>query len=204
MNYQQPLEKLLTRYETTWLRDADLIDSTWKDHQIETLKKIRSFLQSDQNVFKRDHAPGHFTGSALVTSPNLGEVLLTLHAKLGKWLQLGGHADGELFIEQVAKREAEEEGGLSELVPFFHTAYPGQWVPFDLDVHTIPAHANEPEHQHFDIRFVMIAAGNRTPKRNEESKELRWVKLSEAKNLTQETSMLRQFAKLERLRSLRS
>lgn len=204
MNYQQPLEQLFSRYEATWLKDKDLMHSSWNTHQIETLQRMRSFLASHHDVFKREHLVGHFTGSALVTSPDLNEVLLTLHAKLGKWLQLGGHADGEIYVEQVAKREAEEEGGLSDLVPYFYTAYPGLWLPFDLDIHDISARGKEPEHQHFDVRFITIAAGNRTPKKSSESKDLRWVKLAEAKSLTQEPSMLRQFAKLERLRDLRA
>ena len=43
-------------------------------------------------------------------------VLLTHHRKLDRWLQLGGHADGDRDLARVALKEAEEESGLAGLV----------------------------------------------------------------------------------------
>jgi len=63
----------------------------------------------------RSCLPGHVTGSAWIVSPDRSQTLLTLHRKLGKWLQLGGHADGDPNLLAVAMREAVEESGLRSL-----------------------------------------------------------------------------------------
>ena len=73
------------------------------------------FLATDGALFERSHPPGHFTGSAWLVSADGARVLLTHHRKLGRWLQLGGHADGDADLAQVALREAEEESGLVDL-----------------------------------------------------------------------------------------
>jgi 8-oxo-dGTP pyrophosphatase MutT (NUDIX family) len=124
------------------------------------------FLASAPQVFDRTHAPGHFTGSAWLVSADGGRVLLTHHRKLGRWLQLGGHADGDTDLARVALREAEEESGLADLV-----AEPGI---FDLDCHLIPARGPEPAHWHYDVRYVVRATGSEAFAASEESLELAW------------------------------
>ena len=124
------------------------------------------FLDSAPQVFERSHAHGHFTGSAWLVSADGERVLLTHHRKLGRWLQLGGHADGDRDLARVALREAEEESGLRELV-----VEPGI---FDLDRHLIPARGNEPAHWHYDVRYVVRATGSEAFEVSEESLELAW------------------------------
>jgi len=108
-----------------------------------TLARLQGFVESTVGCFERSHPEGHVTGSALVVTPSLDRVLLMLHGKLGRWLQLGGHADGDPRVEQVALKEAEEESGLSDLgfLPYerlLGTAVSSP-LPFDLDVHAIPS-----------------------------------------------------------------
>lgn len=124
------------------------------------------FLASDQRVFERDHVPGHFTGSAWLVSADGERVLLTRHRKLRRWLQLGGHADGDHDLVRVALREAEEESGLGGLAidPMI----------FDLDCHLIPASGIEPAHLHYDVRYVVRAAGSEAFVVSSESLELAW------------------------------
>src|SRR5690348_11368424 len=110
------------------------------------------FLASAPQVFERSHAPGHFTGSAWLVSADGERVLLTHHRKLGRWLQLGGHADGDTDLARVALREAEEESGLRDL-----TVEPGI---FDLDRHLIPARGAEAAHWHYDVCYVVRATGS--------------------------------------------
>ena len=106
------------------------------------------------------------------------------HKKLDRWLQLGGHADGDSNIARVALKEAEEESGILGFTQRSPTIY-------DLDVHIIPAHKNEPEHFHFDIRFLLQAPVDAMPIQNEESNNIMWVPQNEVKNLTNERSVLR-------------
>ena len=128
--------------------------------------EYRAFLASHPTVFERAHAPGHFTGSAWLVSADGERVLLTHHRKLDLWLQPGGHADGDGDLAGVALREAEEETGL-----------PGLRVEggvFDLDRHVIPARGDEPEHYHYDVRFVVRAGSDENFTVSEESHALAW------------------------------
>ncbi|ODT60502.1 hypothetical protein ABS71_17320 [bacterium SCN 62-11] len=176
-------------------------DSPWAAHEADSLGRMRQFLASSPEVFQRSHIPGHFTGSALVCDPHLTRVALTHHTKLDKWLQFGGHADGDDNLARVALREAEEESGLPRLNYLdFEEALgcPHHPVPFDLDIHEIPARGSEPAHLHYDVRFVVVSQ-TQALQMNEESQQLGWFSLAEAREKTQEESMLRQFQKLELL-----
>ncbi|WP_374472547.1 NUDIX hydrolase [Arenimonas sp.] len=129
------------------------------------------FLASSPAVFERSHPPGHFTGSAWLVSADGERVLLTHHRKLGRWLQLGGHADGDANLARVALREAEEESGLTDLVV--------EGDIFDLDRHAIPARGADPEHWHYDVRFVVRATGSEEFAVSEESLDLAWKPVAE-------------------------
>jgi 8-oxo-dGTP pyrophosphatase MutT (NUDIX family) len=129
------------------------------------------FLATDGALFERRHPPGHFTGSAWLVSADGARVLLTHHRKLGRWLQLGGHADGDTDLAQVALREAQEESGLVDLVV--------DAAIFDLDRHAIPARGSEPEHWHYDVRFVVRATGSEAFEVSEESLALAWRPVAE-------------------------
>jgi ADP-ribose pyrophosphatase YjhB (NUDIX family) len=110
------------------------------------LAEFQAFAGAHTDCCERTLAEGHFTGSAWLVSADGERVLLTHHRKLGRWLQLGGHADGEGDLAAVALREAEEESGLSRLLV--------EPEIFDLDRHLIPARGSEPAHWHYDVRFL--------------------------------------------------
>ena len=130
-----------------------------------------SFAEQHQNCCERTLLVGHFTGSCWLVSKDSLRVLLTHHKKLGRWLQLGGHADGDSNLAQVALREAEEESGLTDL-----TVEP---EIFDLERHVIPARGAEPEHYHHDVRFVVHATGSEEFIVSDESHALAWRTISE-------------------------
>ncbi len=123
-------------------------------------------LDDPEDPFVRARLAGHFTGSAWLVSADGRRVLLTHHRKLGRWLQLGGHADGDRDLARVALREAEEESGLADLVV--------DPAIFDLDRHWIPERGSEPGHWHYDIRHVVRATGAETFTVGEESLDLAW------------------------------
>src|ERR1700741_1285851 len=50
---------------------------------------------ADADPFTRDRLSGHFTASSWLVDRSGERVLLTHHRKLARWLQLGGHADGD-------------------------------------------------------------------------------------------------------------
>lgn len=129
--------------------------------------QFEAFLASAPEVFERRHAIGHFTGSAFIVSADGRRVLLTHHRKLDRWLQPGGHADGDDDLARVALREALEESGLAEL-----RLEDGEL--FDLDRHVIPARGSEPGHWHYDARYVVRCGVDERFIVSEESHALAW------------------------------
>lgn len=127
------------------------------------------FLRNDTNPFDRKNFAGHVTGSGFLLSPDLQSVLLTHHAALDKWLQFGGHADGEADIRNVALRETEEESGKDD-IGLLSAAM------FDVDIHEIPENLRkgEPRHLHYDIRYLLQARSLDFTV-SHESKALQWV-----------------------------
>jgi len=134
-------------------------------------------LLTHPDAFQRHHLPGHITGSAWITDRYGKFALLTQHAKLNKWLQPGGHADGNENVLEVALRESTEETGLTE----FDIIESGI---FDIDIHTIPARDDFPEHLHYDIRFLLQVDQQMPLRLTKESHALAWVELSKLSELT--------------------
>ncbi len=153
---------------------------------------ILNFAKTDPIPFDRHNMKGHLTGSAWVLSPDRQQVLLTHHALLNKWLQLGGHADGEANILNVALREAQEESGIDDIKPLSDAI-------FDLDAHEIPANERKGEsaHMHYDIRYLFIAA-HKDFRVSSESKALKWVTLDEARARLSEETLQRMINKWEK------
>lgn len=123
--------------------------------------------EGGEDPFARARLAGHFTGSAWLVSADGRRVLLTHHRKLDRWLQLGGHADGDRDLAAVALREAEEESGLPGL------RLESQ-APFDLDRHWIPERGQVPGHWHYDARYVVRAGADERFVVSGESLDLAW------------------------------
>lgn len=126
-----------------------------------------NLLDDEPGCFERNTFPAHFTGSALVVSHDGGRLLLNHHRKLSRWMQFGGHCDGEADLLAVAMREAWEESGIEGLSPIVVH-------PFDLDIHTLPPTPKEPGHYHYDVRFLLVAPAGAEPKVSEESLDVAW------------------------------
>lgn len=159
------------------------------------LEKIREFVAAHDQCFERTFLKGHITGSAWVVDETGQKVLLTHHKKLNKWLQLGGHADGDGDVWAVALREAQEESGLKNFKPVSNEI-------FDVDVHIIPERKNEPEHFHYDIRFAFQTNASTPLKISHESRQLAWVPLTDLEHYTAEASMLRMRQKWRAIRPI--
>ena len=161
------------------------------DLEASHLAAIRAFIDAHPDCLFRTCLAGHLTGSAWIVTADRQWTLLTHHRKLGKWLQLGGHADGDPDLLTVALREGQEESGLTRLRPVFTGL-------FDVDRHVIPARGAEPEHYHHDFRFMIEADKDEPLVVSSESKDLSWVRVSEVASLNPEESMLRMVRKTQR------
>ncbi|GAB3304584.1 NUDIX hydrolase [Luteimonas notoginsengisoli] len=147
-----------------------------------------ALLADRADPFARERIAGHFTASAWLVDRSGRNILLTHHRKLGMWLQLGGHADGDRDLARTALREAEEESGLSGL----------QVVEgiFDLDRHRIPEHKDVPAHWHYDVRYIVQAGDDEDFVVSDESHALAWRDIeSLAVDETADASLRRMAAK---------
>jgi 8-oxo-dGTP pyrophosphatase MutT (NUDIX family) len=148
---------------------------------------LRAFVAAEPACFERSHPSGHVTASAWVVDRARRVALLTHHRKLDRWLQLGGHADGEGDLRSVALREAREESGLEAFEFALREIY-------DVDVHEIPARGDEPMHLHYDVRFALYAR-DETPRASAESFAVAWVPLAGLAALGADASVRRLAAK---------
>jgi len=158
------------------------------DNEARMLADIIQFTQEHDDCFERSQQLGHITGSAWIVDKDRSHTLLTHHRKLDRWLQLGGHSDGDPDTLAVALREGEEESGLSDLHPVSEAI-------FDVDVHLIPARKSEPAHYHYDVRFLLEADRHAELVISDESHDLAWVPLSEAAELAPDESIQRMIRK---------
>jgi len=164
------------------------LDLSNRPEEQPTRERMVALLRGTPACFQRTAFPGHFTGSGLVVNADGSRVLLHHHRKLDRWLQFGGHCDGDEDILRVAQREALEESGIPGLIV-------ASQRPFDLDIHEIPAHGVDPVHFHYDVRFMLIAPESATPVLSEESHDLRWFTPEELTALPLDESLRRMIRK---------
>ena len=177
---RQPLLQLLTDYVARYPDESGMV------------QRYLDFVEANPECFERSQLIGHVTGSAFLLDSSCKQVLLTHHAKLDRWLQPGGHADGESHVASVAMQEALEESGLPDI----------EFVTpelLDVDIHAIPARKDEPEHFHYDCRFLLKSSGSDQFTVSEESHDLAWVPFDSVTRYTDEESILRMLSKTREL-----
>lgn len=171
----------LGREDVGWATDvapplhADAVEVITALHSMDFDPALRQaflgFLAARPDAMWRSCAPGHITASALVIDPSRRSVLLTLHPRVGLWVQLGGHCEpGDHTVLDAAAREAREESGIGSL-----SLDP---MPLGLDVHPITCSLGVPT-RHFDVRFLAVAPEGAEPVRSDESLDLQWFRWDE-------------------------
>lgn len=158
------------------------------------LRRLLSFALAHSDVLTRENALGHFTASAWIVSPDRKQVLLAYHNLYQAWGWLGGHADGQADLEAVARREVQEESGLSrftlldpqpisfEVLPVSGHLKHGQWVS---------------AHDHYNLTYL-YEADPRDPVRIAplENAAIGWVSVNDVLDRCQEPCMQPIYAKL--------
>jgi 8-oxo-dGTP pyrophosphatase MutT (NUDIX family) len=173
------------------LREALLFD----DRDRAEAERIVAFVHANPDCLERSNLAGHLTASAFVTDRERRHLLLIHHKALGRWLQPGGHADGDPDLLAVARREVHEETGLDALQPVTTR-------PFDLDIHAIPERKGIPAHLHYDVRFLFEADSGSVLQGDErEVHGAVWVPLDDPADLNLDESVLRAVRRLGALPS---
>lgn len=158
----------------------------------EAKSRIVEFVMENAEL-GRPNPAGHVTASALVVDAVFGRLLLNHHAKLGIWIQFGGHVEAGEGLVEAALRETREESGLAS-VRLLSAGI------FDVDVHPIPARGDVAAHYHYDLRFLAVADPGEAFAVSPESLALRWIALEELPACSSSESMLRMGRKVAALR----
>jgi 8-oxo-dGTP pyrophosphatase MutT (NUDIX family) len=149
--------------------DAVSVLTGWSpaDREQEALRQAYlGFLAAREDACLRSCEAGHITASALLLDATGERALLTLHPRVGRWLQLGGHCEPtDISLLAAAMREATEESGIIGLRI--------EPQPIHLDVHPITCSLGVPT-RHFDVRFLVHAPIGAQPVRSAESVDLQW------------------------------
>lgn len=190
--HRQPLLTLLRRHVPADANERAMTEATL------------AFVEQHSDCFERSLLIGHVTGSAWIVNADRqsGEpaerrsvrLVLIHHRKLDRWFQPGGHADGDPDIAAVALREAQEETGLTSLRFVGRPGEPPEI--FDVDVHTIPARDDIPEHLHYDIRFLLEADPNEPFGNSDEIQNIRWFFVDDPIFQTNDASITRMTRKI--------
>ena len=163
------------------------------DAETADVREVRALLESAAEPYRRD-LPLHVTASALIVHPPTGRVLLRWHQRQQAWLQVGGHGDpGETDPLAIVAREAEEETGLTDLVPW-PDAEIKQVVIVD-----VPPGKGEPAHQHADVRFFMATQAPDAVRPENPAAQLRWLTLPAARDTTSEPNLRLALTRIEPL-----
>lgn len=154
------------------------------------VQRTRRFVRAHPDCFDRTLAHGHVTGSAWVLNPARTHTLMLLHRKLNRWLQPGGHADGEPDVLQVVLKETSEESGIDpEQIRLLSEEI------FDVDIHTVYPSEHDQRHEHFDIRFLVEIDDRLPVPGNSESHQVGWVPLEEVSRYNNALSLRRMVRK---------
>lgn len=158
---------------TSLRHDAEVMLTTWRPLSAEQLQlrdAYCAFIAQHDDALSRTCRIGHLTASALVMSEDRQRVLLTLHPKVGRWLQLGGHIElGDDSVRGAARREVIEECGLQ---PTWLSA-----MPVRLDRHAVPCGGSRSEH--LDVQFLALVDPQAAVQISDESLDLRWFPVAE-------------------------
>ena len=137
----------------------DLIDqigayTPFNDQEAADKPKLLSLLQSSKDIFTRDNTTAHMTASGWVVSPDRKSVLMIYHNIYNSWSWMGGHADGETDLLQVAQREIREESGIQNLKLLTPDIY-------SLEILTVDGHIKRGEyvssHLHLNVTYLFEA-----------------------------------------------
>jgi len=149
--------------------DATDVLTRWRppdDAQARLRSHYLSHLDHHPDGVWRECRPDHVTASAVLLSADRSRVLLTLHGKLRRWLQLGGHCEhDDATLAEAALRESVEESGIDglRLDP----------TPVLLSRHEVPCGPVRPAH-HLDVQYVAEVPDGAVPVPSAESERLGW------------------------------
>ncbi|KGR79417.1 NUDIX hydrolase [Ureibacillus manganicus] len=160
-----------------------------KDQEI-----ILRYMDTFDNLLTRENEFAHFTASAWLVNKDHTKVLMAYHNIYDSWSWVGGHADGDDDLLQVAIKEAKEETGLVNVEPITDAIY-------SIEILGVPAHEKRGQHVathvHLNVTYLLTADENDlTHIKPDENSDIRWMELEEAVEASTEREMKVVYQKL--------
>ncbi|EDP67887.1 hypothetical protein CAT7_04272 [Carnobacterium sp. AT7] len=139
---------------------------------------ILKYIDTFDNLLTRENEFAHFTASAWIVNPERTKVLMAYHNIYQSWSWVGGHADGNANLLQVALKETTEETGLTQIIPLATTIY-------SVEILGVPSHIKKGNpiatHLHLNVTYLIEANETEQTMVNEdENSAIKWMKLEEA------------------------
>ncbi|MCI6956992.1 MAG: NUDIX hydrolase [Candidatus Faecousia sp.] len=171
----------------------DLIDqiaayTPFNDQEAADKPKLLRLLQTEENIFTRDNTTAHMTASGWVVSPDRASVLMIYHNIYNSWSWMGGHADGETNLLQVAQREIQEESGVKGLKLLTPDI-------FSLEILTVDGHIKRGQyvssHLHLNVTYLFEADPEELLRvKPDENSGVAWIPIPELPNKVTEAWFL--------------
>lgn len=148
---------------------------------------ILAFIERNPDALLRTNLTAHITASAFVVNQHFDKIVFAFHHIYQSWAWVGGHADGESDLLEVAVKEAREETGLNSIIPYDSNI-------FTLDVIYVHNHIKKgvyiPDHLHLNATYLLLADENEVPKHNPlEHQDVRWFDLDHVMDMVSEERM---------------
>jgi len=160
---------------------------------------ILSYLQEYDNLLTRDNEYAHFTASSLIVNKDFSKTLLIYHNIYDSWAWTGGHADGNADFLGVAIKEAQEETGVTNIIPVTDQI-------FSLDMLPVFGHVKRGSyvapHMHLNLTYLLMADENdNLTVKPDENSGVKWFSLTDMIEVSTEEEMKKVYRKLlERLK----
>ncbi len=145
-------------------------------------------------VLKRENRIAHFTASGLVLNERMDKMLMVFHNIYKTWTWTGGHADGERDMYAVAKREVEEETGLTRFLPFKRGL-------MSIDTLTVNGHWKNgeyvPSHLHLNLSYIFLASEKESIRmKSDENQGVKWIPITEIAKYSTEAHIIPIYKKI--------
>ena len=145
-------------------------------------------------ILTRECAFAHMTASSIIVNRQRTKTLMAYHKIYNSWAWTGGHADGESDFEAIARREAQEETGISGLVRLGDGAASVEILP-------VWAHVKRGQHVgshlHLNVSYL-FEADDALPLRvaEDENSAVGWIEVDKLEEYVSEPLMLPVYKKL--------
>ena len=182
MNIQKP------NILPTWAEEIVRFSPKDGREERERAMMLDLIAQHGDRILSRESDFAHMTASSIIVGRDRTRTLMAFHRIYNSWAWTGGHADGESDFEAIARREAQEETGITNLVRLGNG-------PASIEILPVWAHVKRGRHVgshlHLNVSYLFEADEN-LPLRiaQDENSAVGWIEVDKLCEKVSEPPML--------------